>query len=787
MRAVEQSDVLQQCPPGIHFGHWDYPPHLKDLRFLSSSMSYSSPPRLANHRDYDIVPVFDRYKPQTVRAMQLRLTETCGASATYRTATIGCVVERSGKRFYVAPAHVFSNDAQDMASDSVGLDSDDSDCEFGGFDDQDDNTADDREADFMSQYSVTPESSDVEEEWDFDDGHLSDVDSEDSGLEENVIQSAIVSDSKETWCLPAKAGSITPSASGTLHDSMTLNKLDYCLLEIDDGDKFSLDLPVLSERSVGRPAPGAINVTAFTGSGKLLAGVLSDRRTCIRLPHTTGYTQVLSVEFQHSLRPGDSGSIVRDASTGMIYGHVAAGDTGSQTAFIIPADDMLGDLMANTGDNRTSMAGRKSLDSLAAVNGAEDIVRISLEYSINPNPRASWWKHSNPTPLESATSNGNGAIVKMLLEAGADHNLTTSGRGETWKDPPLQSDTQDPPLWLLQNTSGMFSEVPDLFIPRFPLPCSEIRELLDSLDSFSRLLGTIRDTYLDPDIRRGNIRRFVLLKMTHSEAVAIKRFPPSQRGFESEGQILGRVYGRCIDSTRPVSNLRKAGSKWEGKMVLRVIELISQVSTTLELHSARFDDNSPIILDIPWMPAVSPQHSTDIIHCRRAMRTGCGDVLLAALLSSLPRTFNRQQRACLNAGQCRQLAMHVPLSDVSATVSRFSTICSRGQDISEWGLELSSISLTVPIPGIPDILNPGARYFVHELSVPPDYIYFMSSGFQSSKLGSLHSQEVVCVKKKSPQCCHCCHCNGTFHRRMTILHCLGESLIVNQYPWKLTK
>ncbi|RHZ61819.1 uncharacterized protein CDV56_108075 [Aspergillus thermomutatus] len=34
---VEQSDILQECPPGIHLGDWDYPPHLKDLRFLASS------------------------------------------------------------------------------------------------------------------------------------------------------------------------------------------------------------------------------------------------------------------------------------------------------------------------------------------------------------------------------------------------------------------------------------------------------------------------------------------------------------------------------------------------------------------------------------------------------------------------------------------------------------------------------------------------------------------------------------------------------------------------------
>jgi ankyrin repeat protein len=54
--------------------------------------------------------------------------------------------------------------------------------------------------------------------------------------------------------------------------------------------------------------------------------------------------------------------------------------------------------------------------------GAEDVVRMLLGFSINPNPRAEWWQvdHSKPTPIENAISSRNLAIVKMLLETGAD-------------------------------------------------------------------------------------------------------------------------------------------------------------------------------------------------------------------------------------------------------------------------------------------------------------------------------------------------------------------------------
>lgn len=68
---------------------------------------------------------------------------------------------------------------------------------------------------------------------------------------------------------------------------------------------------------------------------------------------------------------------------------------------------------------------------VAASNGAEDVVRILLGFSINPNPRVEW-EHSKPTPIENATSNRNRAIVKMLLEAGADlpnlHSSAVAGR-----------------------------------------------------------------------------------------------------------------------------------------------------------------------------------------------------------------------------------------------------------------------------------------------------------------------------------------------------------------------
>lgn len=40
---IKKSNILDQCPPGIHLGHWDCPPHLKDLQYLASDARYKDP------------------------------------------------------------------------------------------------------------------------------------------------------------------------------------------------------------------------------------------------------------------------------------------------------------------------------------------------------------------------------------------------------------------------------------------------------------------------------------------------------------------------------------------------------------------------------------------------------------------------------------------------------------------------------------------------------------------------------------------------------------------------
>ncbi|KAF4175669.1 hypothetical protein CNMCM7927_004678 [Aspergillus lentulus] len=361
--AMRKSNILEQCPPGIHFGDWDYPPHLKDLQYLASaacyngSVVYTSQGNVSNspHHDNDFMTIYDHSKQGTGQTLQMVLQNTSTGPEYLRTATIGSIVMLSGRRFYLAPAHAYYPQGHilpDMVSE--GSRPEDSECDFGGFEDGDEGISDFPEAEFMSQYSLTPESSDLEEDWDLDeDGSISDAGSDcltSEVLAERPNSSIVASGAPA--CYPAEDASIPSlpysSAPDVKSPFLKSDNLDYCLIEIDETEDYMLDLPVLSRENIGQLNSGSVDVMAATGSGNVLTGVLSSRLSSIRLPNGTRFTKFLSVRFEGPLQPGDSGSIVRDASTGMIYGHIVAGDTGSRTAIIIPAVDVLNDIMAKS-------------------------------------------------------------------------------------------------------------------------------------------------------------------------------------------------------------------------------------------------------------------------------------------------------------------------------------------------------------------------------------------------------------------------------------------------------
>lgn len=203
--AIRQSNILDQYPPGIYLGDWDYPPYLKDLRFLmfaphslsclssnenqpifapqtrpSMSTLYHSAQMNAGRRPLSPInppsgtgystPGKVDHNPQIMqsfRALQLILWNSLIKSERLCTATIGAVMILSGRRFYLAPAHICYPQELVPAETAtqVGSGSDGSECDFEGFGDADERPLDSGEADLTSRYSLTPGSSNQDADW----------------------------------------------------------------------------------------------------------------------------------------------------------------------------------------------------------------------------------------------------------------------------------------------------------------------------------------------------------------------------------------------------------------------------------------------------------------------------------------------------------------------------------------------------------------------------------------------------------------------------------------------
>ncbi|PCG92772.1 hypothetical protein PENOC_090980 [Penicillium occitanis (nom. inval.)] len=343
LTAVRKSEILSRYTPGIELGHWDYPPYIKDLQFLGSSTESIDSDESTATSQCHLTPVYDKTQPWKVSATQLRLSPG-NELACLPKATVGSILEVAEKRFYLAPAHIFPgcSSTQHIVSDD-DIEKDDSDCEFGGFE----GLGDEDEVEFMSQYSITPESSDVDSDSDYDfEDYSSDGDSEEVSSielwEEPILdnESSIVAD------LSALDVAETSREDHTVRleiksPSFTSVELDCALIEVSDNDYLTATLPTFSRVTVGRVEPGDVVVTTITGSGKAMTGTLSGRPLYVRFPDTRKYQKAFVVDFAEYLQPGDCGSIVRNSRTGNIYGHIFAGSVESKVGYIIPAMDVL--------------------------------------------------------------------------------------------------------------------------------------------------------------------------------------------------------------------------------------------------------------------------------------------------------------------------------------------------------------------------------------------------------------------------------------------------------------
>ena len=100
----------------------------------------------------------------------------------------------------------------------------------------------------------------------------------------------------------------------------------------------------LGSLETARPGPAGAAVVTQTTSGGRLVGTISGTTSDIRVPYGHTFQEVFSVKLDGFLADGDCGSMVLDAHTGELYGHIVAGCRATGFAYVMAASEFLPDL-----------------------------------------------------------------------------------------------------------------------------------------------------------------------------------------------------------------------------------------------------------------------------------------------------------------------------------------------------------------------------------------------------------------------------------------------------------
>lgn len=216
------------------------------------------------------------------------------------------------------------------------------------------------------------------------------------------------------------------------------SKVDYFLVKLPDEEAERASnvidragqygkLEVTNTATSPNPGTKVVVVTAHCQ----LVGFILPGNTRVKMHGFHGFHNILAVRLPSSIRPGDSGSAVLDASTGCLYGHVTMGSAPDTIAYMVPSIDTLTAIFAAFGKLPTlKIEPRAHTIDIPQRNtqNAQD------ELSISTSPSDLWENGSELLftlgPAEAVGSSTTG------LRARNAHDETTSNPHETPEAPP---------------------------------------------------------------------------------------------------------------------------------------------------------------------------------------------------------------------------------------------------------------------------------------------------------------------------------------------------------------
>ncbi|KAL8789111.1 MAG: hypothetical protein Q9195_006977 [Heterodermia aff. obscurata] len=179
-----------------------------------------------------------------------------------------------------------------------------------------------------------------------------------------------------------KVASLAPESSA--------NDLDYECVPFDDAVLQKTNRILLPSADNEGPEylypheiatkPDESKILAVTGTTGLVQGTIFENPYYIKMNGSSKCQEMWPVRLDRDTIPGDCGAWVVNANTGLIYGHIVAGDPVTGMAFIIPAHKVFSDIEHRFG-TRPTLSTEQSGAQLATARS--DIIQASLPLSMD--------------------------------------------------------------------------------------------------------------------------------------------------------------------------------------------------------------------------------------------------------------------------------------------------------------------------------------------------------------------------------------------------------------------
>jgi hypothetical protein len=407
METLKKSGILGNYP-GIESGHWQFPPHILDPRLLAYGVEPDSRAETATEKIL-LVPLYtsssiisSSTSPETMSAMRLYTVDPSEMNGVLHKATVGSLASFAGKIFYLSVSHALVKsgacDIEPLLSTTE--DDDDSEFEFGGLIDvvEDFGSPDGEESELNDSGSMIWEPSGSQD----DSNHELTIDGSSESL--NLVGSDIslripteVSYSHNTNSFKDKSPELSPPTANITENQQSSADFATIFLESTDLDYALIEpsaehnimpalsgLPIISLGNIGKIPPGETSILTVTGSSGPAYGILSGRPSYIRLLSSRTFQEAYTAIIDGPLMPGDSGSIVLNAETRKVYGHMVVGSTVSRIAYIIPASDVLKDLRLREEAN-SHMKIEVEAHSIKSADSNEEVLQIPSELHLRPD------------------------------------------------------------------------------------------------------------------------------------------------------------------------------------------------------------------------------------------------------------------------------------------------------------------------------------------------------------------------------------------------------------------